>query len=120
MIDKTLLKASSMKTIEHYGIATLMAMISCKSLESYQRQALKLGFLDDAESEQCNNIIWRLLGLYQDLETQIENVLERTQMTKDSMLAEIQGGKLRKPKAETTPKSQRSPRRKKSPVDAPE
>ena len=108
MIDKTLLKAGAMQTIEHYGIATLMALISAKTLESYQRQALKLGILDDAETEQCNNIIWRLLGLYQDLEVQMENVLERTQMTKESMLAEIEGGKLIKKKKVRDEKKQES------------
>ena len=116
MIEKTELKASAIKTLEHYGVATLMALVSAKTLESHQRQALKLGILDDAESEQCNNIIWRLLGLYQDLEAQMENVLERTQMTKESMLAEIEGGSI---KTGGGPKRPRSPRKKKSSAGAP-
>ena len=87
--------AEELTSLEQYGAALLSSLISLKTLESFHIAAFNKGLLDDDESETGKTICWeiqRLIALYK---TQIENVLDRTELKEEDILFEEQGTNLR-------------------------
>lgn len=81
--------AEEMETIEHYAAALLSSMISLRTLESFHIAAFKKGLLDQDESETGKTICWeiqRLLNLYK---TQLENVLDRTELDEKTVVESL-------------------------------
>jgi hypothetical protein len=86
MQEVSFVNAKSLKTLEHYAAALLSGMISLGTLELFHQQALKKGILDEDEQETAKTICWelqRLLALYR---TQINHVLERTELDEKTVL----------------------------------
>jgi len=86
MKDIQFVNAEDMKTLEHYGAALLSSMISLRTLESFHIAAFNKGLLDADEAETGKTICWeihRLIALYK---TQIENVLERTDLKEQDII----------------------------------
>lgn len=81
--------AQDLQTIEEYAACLLSGMISLKTLEAYHINAFKKGILDEDEQENMKTICWelqRLLNLYQ---TQINHVLDRTNLSEKDILENL-------------------------------
>ena len=81
--------AGELTSLEQYGAALLSSLISLKTLESFHIAAFNKGLLDDDESETGKTICWeiqRLIALYK---TQIENVLDRTELKEEDILQSL-------------------------------
>lgn len=75
-MELKLVEAKKMKSLEDYFIALVTGMITIKTLQSFQEQAINLGVLKEDQECRLNSIIWdckRLNKLYFD---QAESVLE--------------------------------------------
>lgn len=82
-------KAEDMSSLEEYGASLISCMLSLKTLELYHLSALKKGLLDEDERETAKTICWeisRLMGLYK---TQIEHVVERTDLSEEEVLQSL-------------------------------
>ncbi len=89
MKEISFVNASELETLEHYGASLLSAIISLRTLESFHLVAFSKGILDEDESETGKTICWeiqRLLALYK---TQIENVMDRTELKEDEILLHL-------------------------------
>jgi hypothetical protein len=89
MKDAQFVSAAELQTLEQYGAALLSSMISLRTLESFHIAAFSKGILDEDESETGKTICWeiqRLLALYK---TQIENILDRTQLSEEEVLQSL-------------------------------
>ncbi len=78
--------AEDLSSLEEYGAALLSSMISLRTLESFHISAFNKGILDEDEAETGKTICWeihRLMALYK---TQIENVLDRTELKEEDVL----------------------------------
>ena len=81
--------AEDLSSLEEYGAALLSSLISLKTLESFHIAAFNKGLLDEDESETGKTICWeihRLIALYK---TQIENVLDRTDLSEEQVLQSL-------------------------------
>ncbi len=81
--------AKQLTTLEQYGAALLSSLISLKTLESFHIAAFNKGLLDEDEAETGKTICWeiqRLIALYK---TQIENVLDRTQLKEEEIIESL-------------------------------
>src|ERR1044071_5772989 len=81
--------AESLSTLEEYGAALLSSLISLKTLEAFHIAAFNKGLLDEDEAETGKTICWeiqRLIALYK---TQIENVLDRTELKEEEILQSL-------------------------------
>ncbi len=84
--DIRFVSPDKLTTLEEYAVALLSGLISLKTLEGFNIAAFNKGLLDEDESETCKTICWeikRLLALYH---TQINNVLDRTELTERDIL----------------------------------
>lgn len=90
MNDSPLFSADHIKTLEDYVTSLLVASLSINTIENYQIQALKLGILNTDEEECSKTIIWELRRTFNLLHTQLEQVLERTDITREDVLKIIQ------------------------------
>lgn len=87
MKDIKFVNAEELSTLEEYGTALLSSLISLKTLEAFHIAAFNKGILDEDEAETGKTIVWeihRLIALYK---TQIENVLDRTELNQDDVIA---------------------------------
>lgn len=81
--------AKNLKTLEDYGASLLAGLMSLKTLEAFHIQAFKKGLLDEDELETGKTICWeieRLVALYR---TQINHILDRTQLDEQQVLTAI-------------------------------
>jgi hypothetical protein len=86
MKDIQFVNAEDLESLEQYGAALISSVISLKTLESFHIAAFNKGLLDDDEAETGKTICWeiqRLLSLYK---TQIENILDRTELNEEQVL----------------------------------
>lgn len=75
-MDHTFVDEKNLKSLEDLAIYLTTAMLSLKTLQNIQVQALEIGIMQEDQAERANTIIWdirRLIKLYQD---QTESVLE--------------------------------------------
>lgn len=75
-MDHTYVEAKSVKNLESYVIMLVSALISLKTLEDIEVQAINIGILPEDLMCRANTIIWdirRTMSLYQ---IQVEAVLE--------------------------------------------
>ena len=98
MKDIQFVNAEDLETLEQYGAALLSSMISLRTLEGFHIAAFNKGLLDEDEAETGKTICWeihRLMALYK---TQIENILDRTELSEqeviDSLRAMMPGVKI--------------------------
>ncbi len=90
MKDPTFVNAEDLVTLEQYGAALLSSVISLKTLEAFHIAAFNKGLLDEDEAETGKTIVWeihRLISLYK---TQIENVLDRTELDEKQVMSDLQ------------------------------
>jgi len=90
MIEPQFVSADKIKTLNQYGAVLLTSLFSLKTLESFHLAAFKEGLLDQDEEECSKTILWeiqRLKALYQK---QLENVMNRCELDKDQVLADLQ------------------------------
>lgn len=81
--------AEDLSSLEEYGAALLSSLISLKTLEAFHIAAFNKGLLDEDEAETGKTIVWeihRLIALYK---TQIENVLDRTELNEAQILQSL-------------------------------
>lgn len=86
MTGNLFVNPDSIETLEQYASALVCSTISLQTLARFHFVAAKKGILNEDEEETLKTICWeikRLLSLYQ---TQIENVLERTQSTQEDIV----------------------------------
>jgi len=89
MKEVKFVNAEDLSTLEEYGAALLSSMISLRTLESFHIAAFNKGLLDDDEAETGKTICWeihRLMALYK---TQIENILDRTELSEEEVLKSL-------------------------------
>jgi len=89
MKDIKFVNAEELSNLEEYGAALLSSLISLKTLESFHIAAFNKGLLDEDEAETGKTICWeiqRLIALYK---TQIENVLDRTELNQDQIIQSL-------------------------------
>ncbi len=89
MKEVSFVNADELETLEQYGASLLSAMISLRTLESFHIAAFNKGLLDEDESETGKTICWeihRLVALYK---TQIEHVLDRTELKEEEILLSL-------------------------------
>jgi hypothetical protein len=89
MKDIQFVNAEQLTNLEQYGAALLSSLISLKTLESFHIAAFNKGLLDEDEAETGKTICWeiqRLIALYK---TQIENVLDRTELKEEDILTNL-------------------------------
>ncbi len=89
MKDVSFVNAEELSTLEEYGAALLSSIISLKTLESFHLAAFNKGILDEDESETGKTICWEILRLIALYKTQIENVLDRTELDEDQILLSL-------------------------------
>lgn len=90
MKEVNFVKVADMKTLEQYGASLITAMISLKTLESYQSAAIKIGILDEDELESCKTILWEIKRLILCYQSQMNHVLERTSIDESEILLSLQ------------------------------
>jgi len=81
--------AEDLNSLEDYGAALLSSLISLKTLEAFHIAAFNKGLLDEDEAETGKTICWeiqRLIALYK---TQIENVLDRTDLSEEDVIKSL-------------------------------
>jgi hypothetical protein len=89
MKEVKFVNAEDLSTLEEYGAALLSSMISLRTLEGFHIAAFNKGLLDEDEAETGKTMCWeiqRLLALYK---TQIENVLDRTDLSEEMVLKSL-------------------------------
>lgn len=75
-MEVTYVDATKLKTLEEYALALASGMISLKTLEEYQKMAVKIGLIPEDMNCRANTMIWdlsRMMRLYHD---QLEGTLE--------------------------------------------
>ncbi len=81
--------AENLSCLEEYGAALLSSMISIKTLESFHVSAFNKGLLDEDEAETSKTICWELQRLMMLYKTQIQNVLDRTDLKEDDIIKSL-------------------------------
>ena len=84
--DIEFVNSKDLQTIEQYGASLISALVTLKTLESFEHVAYKKGILDEDEAETSKTICWeiqRLLALYQ---TQIKHIVERTSLNEQDVV----------------------------------
>lgn len=111
MKEVKFVNADELSTIEQYGAALLSSMISLKTLESFHIAAFTKGILDDDETETSKTICWEIQRLMSLYKTQIQNVLDRTNLSEkevmNSLKSMIPNAKLPKTVKKTNKKKEK-------------
>ena len=81
--------AQELATLEEYAAALLSSMISLMTLESFHVAAFNKGILDEDEQETGKTICWEIQRLMSLYKTQIENVLDRTEVKEEEILLSL-------------------------------
>ena len=87
MKDVQFVNSSEVKTIEQYGAALLVGLISLKTLGGFHVTALNRGLLDEDEMESAKTILWEIERLHNLYRVQMQHVLDRTNLSEDEVLA---------------------------------
>jgi len=90
MKELQFVNAEQLKTLDQYAAALISSMISLRTLESFHIAAFKKGILDEVEGSTANALCGRIDKLLKLYQTQIENVLERTEITEQQLLENLQ------------------------------
>lgn len=86
MKEVKFVNAQDLSSLEEYGAALVSSMISLRTLESFHIAAFNQGLLEEDEAETGKTICWeirRLMALYK---TQMENVLDRTELDEQAII----------------------------------
>lgn len=86
MKDVKFVSAEDLSSLEEYGASLISSMISLKTLESFHIAAFNKGLLDEDEAEIGKTICWEIQRLMSLYKTQVENVLDRTELNEDAVL----------------------------------
>lgn len=89
MVQIRLVDAKDLETLEDYATSLLTGVASLKTLECYHLHAFNKGILEEDEIKLCESIrhdLERLMRLYI---TQMENILDRTNITQEDILNEL-------------------------------
>lgn len=81
-----LVSANKLKTLEEYGASLLSGIISLKTLEAFHIHAFKKGLLDEDEQETGKTICWELQRLITLYRTQIDHILDRTELNEQAVI----------------------------------
>ncbi len=89
MKDLKFVNAEDLTNIEEYGAALLTSLISLRTLEAYHIAAFNKGLLDEDEAETGKTICWEIQRLISLYKTQVENVLDRTELKESEILKHL-------------------------------
>ena len=81
--------AEDLESLEQYGAALLSSLISLRTLEGFHLAAFSKGLLDEDEEETGKTICWEIQRLISLYKTQIENVLDRTELNEEDILKNL-------------------------------
>lgn len=76
-MDVQFVDASMLDSLDQYAVSLVTAVMTLKTLESYQKEAIKKGLLEEDEFETASTIVWELHRLASLYQTQADNVFER-------------------------------------------
>jgi len=91
MKDIQFVNAEELQTLEQYGAALISSIISLKTLESFHIAAFNKGILDEDEAETGKTIMWEIQRLLKLYKTQVENILDRTELSEQQVLDALRG-----------------------------
>ena len=80
---------SNLKTLEQYAASMVMALISLKTLAGFGLAGVNTGFLSQDEEETAKTIAWELRRLMELYNRHLSEILERTEMTKEEIMASV-------------------------------
>lgn len=89
MKEVKFVNAEDLSSLEEYGAALLSSMISLRTLEGFHIAAFNKGLLDDDEAETGKTICWEIQRLMSLYKTQIENILDRTELSEEQVLQSL-------------------------------
>lgn len=89
MKEVKFVNAEDLSSLEEYGAALLSSLISLKTLEAFHIAAFNKGLLDEDEAETGKTICWEIQRLIMLYKTQIENVLDRTELSEDQVMTSL-------------------------------
>ncbi len=78
--------AEELTTLEEYAASLLSGMVSLRTLESFHIVAFNKGLLDTDEAETMQTIQWEMQRLLAIYKTQMQHVLERTEISEEQIL----------------------------------
>lgn len=87
MDDIKAVNVDNMKTLEHYATSLVTAIISIGTMEKFHLNAYKQGLLEEDEAERALTICWELRRLMSLYTVQFEDVAERTEIDRVTVLA---------------------------------
>lgn len=86
MKEAQFVNPEQLENLDQYGAALLSSLISLKTLEGFHIAAFNKGLLDEDEAETGKTICWEIQRLIQLYKTQINNVLDRTDLKEDEVI----------------------------------
>lgn len=89
MKDLTVISAQKLKTLEQYASALVVGMLSLNTLCSFHEKAIKEGLLDQDEEEKAVTIIWEFRRIFTLYEGQLDQIMERVEMTKEEIVSAV-------------------------------
>jgi len=84
------LDGKKLKDLEGYAALLLTSMLSLKSLIRYQTDAFSTGLLKEDEAHVATTICWEMNKLLTIYKTQVDNILERTNINEEELIKSIQ------------------------------
>lgn len=81
--------AESLETLEQYGASLVSAMVTLRTLESFHIAAFNKGILKEDEAESGKTICWEIRRLIQMYKTQMENILDRTEINEERVITSL-------------------------------
>jgi len=81
--------ASNLTTLEQYAASMVMALISLKTLGSFGLAGFNSGLLEEDETETAKTIAWELRRLMELYNRHLSEILDRTNMTKEQIMASV-------------------------------
>ena len=81
--------ATNLKTLEQYAASMVMALISLKTLGSFGLAGFNSGLLEEDETETAKTIAWELRRLMELYNRHLSEILERSGMTKEQIMASV-------------------------------
>ncbi len=86
MREISFVNAEDLEDLEQYAASLVSSMVSLRTLESFHIAALNKGFLDEDETETCKTMCWEIQRLMNLYKTQIENVIDRTEINEEQII----------------------------------
>lgn len=90
MKELQFVNAEQLKTLDQYAHSLFTSVISLKSIKKFHTEAFKKGILDDIEGSTGNALCGYIDKLLELHLSQLENVLQRTTITKEDLLKNLQ------------------------------